>query len=338
MEQTKDKSIIVIRIFFFAVCVLGSWLFTLTSTDYNVGKVLFFGACLGGLTILVDVYLKGFSLRGLSALTFGLAIGGFVAWIVSESPLFAPLKEDPLLESNLLLVQLSLFVCLMYLGAVIALRGKDEFNLVIPYMKFVPHEVQTPLVIVDTSALIDGRIAPLCKSGFFGQALVIPRFVIDELQQIADSDDPDRKTRGRKGIEVLNELRQNEHIDLRIEASDVDSEDKVDAKLIFLARSMKAKILTTDFNLGRLAQFEGINWLNLNELADSLNPELQVGLSITVDLLKPGKDPGQGVGFLRDGSMVVVNNGKDYIGTKINAEVVGIVPTSGGRMVFAEIN
>ncbi len=338
MANLEDKSIFVIRIFFFAVCVLGSWLFTFTSDDYNVGKVLFFGACLGGLVILVDIYLKGFSLRGLSALTFGLAIGALVAWIIAESPLFLPLKQDPLLEQNLLLVQLSLFVCLMYLGAVIALRGKDEFNLVIPYMKFVPHEVQTPLVLVDTSALIDGRISALCKSGFFGHGLVIPRFVINELQHVADSEDPGRKQRGRKGIQVLNELRHSKNIDLRVEASDVDSEDKVDAKLIFLARSLKAKILTTDFNLARLAEFEGIQWLNLNDLADSLNPELHVGLSIGVDLVKAGKEAGQAVGYLRDGSMVVVNDGKEFIGTRVQAEVVGIVPTTGGRMIFAEIH
>lgn len=334
----NDRTIFVIRIFFFSVCLLGSWLITLTSDDYNVGKVLFFGACLGGLVILIDIYLKGFSLRGLSALTFGLSIGALVAWIISESPLFRPLEEDPALAQNVLLVQLTLFVVLMYLGAVIALRGKDEFNLVIPYMKFVPHEVQTPVALVDTSALIDGRIAALCRSGFFGHALVIPKFVIAELHRVADSEDPQKKARGRRGIEVLNELRRNKNIDLRVESSEVDSEDKIDAKLIFLARSLKAKLLTTDFNLARLAEFEGIRWLNLNELADALNPEVHVGLSLGVDLVKPGREPGQAVGYLKDGSMVVVNEGKDFIGTKVQAEVVGIVPTSGGRMIFASIH
>ncbi|MBC2600351.1 PIN/TRAM domain-containing protein [Puniceicoccus vermicola] len=333
-----NQTIFIIRVFFFGICLLGSWLITLTSTDYDTGKVLFFGACLGALVILVDIYLKGFSLRGLSALTFGLAIGAVIAWIIASSPLFEPLKSDPDLAQNLILVQMILFVVLMYLGAVIALRGKDEFNLVIPYMKFVPHDVQTPLALVDTSALIDGRIVPLCRSGFFGHAVVIPKFVIAELQIIADSDDVQRKARGRRGIEALNQLRENQDIDLRVESSEVDSEDKVDAKLIFLARSLKAKILTTDFNLARLAQFEGVNWLNLNELAESLNPEVHIGLSLSIELLKPGKDPGQAVGYLKDGSMVVVNEGKQFIGDRVQAEVISVVPTSGGRMIFAKIN
>ena len=333
-----QKTIFIIRIFFFGVCLLGSWLITLTSDDYDVGKVLFFGGCLGALVILVDIYLKGFSLRGLSAVTFGLAIGALIAWIISSSPLFAPLEDDPDFAQNLILVQMVLFVVLMYLGAVVALRGKDEFNLVIPYMKFVPHDVQTPLALIDTSALIDGRIVPLCRSGFFGHAVVIPKFVIAELRGVADSEDVHRKARGRRGIDALNALRENEDIDLRVESSEVDSEDKVDAKLIFLARTLKAKILTTDYNLARLAQFEGVSWLNLNELAESLNPEVHVGLSINLELLKPGKDPGQAVGYLKDGSMVVVNEGKQFIGEKVQAEVISIVPTSGGRMIFAKVN
>jgi len=333
-----NKTISTIRVFFFAICLLGSWLISLTSDDYDVGKVLFFGAALGCLVILVDIYLKGFSLRGLSAVTFGLAIGGLIAWIISVSPLFEPLENDPDFGQNLILVRMVLFVVLMYLGAVIALRGRDEFNLVIPYMKFVPHDVQTPLALVDTSALIDGRITPLCQSGFFGHAVVIPKFVIAELQSIADSNDVHRKARGRRGIETLNKLRENKEIDLRVEASDVDSEDKVDAKLIYLARAMKAKILTTDYNLARLAEFEGITWLNLNQLAESLNPDIHIGLSINLNLIKPGKDDGQAVGYLKDGSMVVVNDARELIGEEVLAEVISIVPTSGGRMVFAKVN
>jgi len=333
----NQSTIFTIRVFFFGTCLLGSWLIALISDDLITGQVLLFGACFGGLVILVDIYLKGFSLRGLSALTFGLAIGALIAWILAESPIFEPLRDEPAFEQNMLMVRMILFVALMYLGAVIALRGKDEFNLVIPYVKFVPHDVQTPLVLVDTSALIDGRISGLCKSGFFGHAMVIPKFVIAELQHVADSENPDKKLRGRRGIDTLNQLRQDPQVDLRIESSEVDSEDKVDAKLIFLARSMKAKLLTTDYNLARLAQFEGIRWLNLNELANALNPEIHLGLSLDVNLIKSGKDPGQAVGYLKDGSMVVVNEGKAFIGETVLAEVISIVPTSSGRMIFAEI-
>src|SRR5690606_13324879 len=155
------------------------------------------------LTILVDVLLKGFSLRGLSAVTFGLAAGALIAFLIGTSPL---LEEGD--SQVIFLARLSLFVICSYLGAVIALRGKDEFNLVIPYVRFVPHEVQVPLIVVDTSALIDGRIVKICQSAFISSALVIPRFVLNELHKIADSTDPARKAKGRRGLVVLNQLKQ----------------------------------------------------------------------------------------------------------------------------------
>ena len=285
-----DKTIFIIRVFFFGVCLLGSWLITLTSDDFDVGKVLFFGACLGGLVILTDIYLKGFSLRGLSAVTFGLAIGALIAWIISSSPLFIPLETDPDLAQNLILVQMTLFVVLMYLGAVIALRGKDEFNLVIPYIKFVPHDVQTPLALVDTSALIDGRIAGLCRSGFFGHAVVIPKFVISELQQVADSDDPSRKvarSQGHRGAQRA-ATKQGHRPAGRVVGSGQRRQSGREADFP-RPRLLKAKLLTTDFNLARFAEFEGVTWLNLNELAETLNPELHVGIAVDIDLIKSGK-------------------------------------------------
>lgn len=335
----------VIRLFFLLLCILGGWLISYGVPEWDEYRWLavFIGAGIGILVILVDILLKGFSLRGLSALTFGLFIGWAVAQFISSSPLFEFPSQDPddlttLLIQNIYLVRLSLFVILMYLGAVIALRGKDEFNLVIPYVRFVPHGVETPLVIVDTSALIDGRIVGICESRFLGYGLVIPRFVIDELHSIADSPDPNRQARGRKGLATLNRLREIPNIDLRINDSTVDHRQKVDAKLVFLAQSLKAKLLTTDYNLAQVAEFHHVDWLNLNALAKALHPELMVGDSVEVKLLKAGKDAGQAIGYLADGSMVVVAHAQDRIGTSVAARIDSIIPSAAGKMVFASLN
>jgi uncharacterized protein YacL len=247
--------------------------------------------------------------------------------------------SSPVLEtgdpSTIYLVRIGLFVICPYLAAVIALRGKDEFNLVIPYVRFVPHEVDVPLVVVDTSVLIDGRIARVCESGFLSAALVIPRFVLNELRSVADSPDPHKQARGRRGLEVLNELRRIKNLDIRITESEVSKREDVDAKLVFLAQAMRGKLLTTDYNLAKMAEFHGVPWLNLNALAKSLRPEMMIGERLEVDLVKPGKEDTQAVGFVEDGSMVVVTGGRPHIGRRVQAEIVSVLPTAGGKMIFA---
>ena len=184
--------------------------------------------------------------------------------------------------------------------------------------------------------MIDGRLAGICQSRFMGYGLVIPRFVIDELQTIADSRDPDRQLRGRKGIETLNRLREMEHLDLRINDRSVSNRQKVDAKLIFLSQSLKAKILTTDYNLAQIAEFHNVEWLNLNALAKAMNPELMVGDSLSIKLTKPGKDAGQAIGYLNDGSMVVVADAREHLGESVKVFVDSIIPSAGGKMIFAK--
>jgi uncharacterized protein YacL len=201
----------------------------------------------------------------------------------------------------------------------------------------VPHEVDVPLVVVDTSVLIDGRIARVCESGFLSAALVIPRFVLNELRSVADSTDTHKQARGRRGLEVLNELRKIRNLDIRITESEVTKREDVDAKLVFLAQSMRAKLLTTDYNLAKMAEFHGVPWLNLNSLAKSLRPELMIGERLDVDLVKPGKEDGQAVGYIEDGSMVVVNHGRTHIGRRVHAEILSMVPTAGGKMIFARL-
>jgi len=329
-----NKTLLVLRIGFLALCVGVSLLlcYTIREWDHYRTMAVLVGGLIGTLIVLVDVMLKGFSLRGLSALTFGLGIGFILAWLIGSSPLLE--QGDP---QVLYLVRLGLFVICPYLATVVALRGKDEFNFVIPYMRFVPHEVDVPLVIIDTSALIDGRIARVCETQFLGAGLVIPSFVLTELQTIADSPEPIMQARGRRGLEVLNELRKIKRLDIRIHQSEVARRQDIEAKLVFLAQSMKAKLLTTDVNLAKMAQFQGVQWLNLNALEKALRPEMVVGESIELELVKPGKDEGQAVGYMPDGSLVVVNNGRAYIGKHVTAEIIGALPTGNGKMIFANL-
>ena len=327
-----NKTLLPIRIVFIALCAAAGWLvcYAITDWDHYRVRAIMVGLLIGVLVVLVDLMLKGFSLRGLSALTFGIAVGSLIAHLVGSSPLLE--QGDP---AVIYLVRLGLFIVCPYLATVIALCGKDEFNLVIPYMRFVSQEVEIPLVVVDTSVLIDGRIARVCEAGFLSATLVIPRFILNELSAVADSTDPHKQARGRRGLEVLNELRKIKHLDIRIPESEVARREDVDAKLVFLAHSMGAKLLTTDYNLAKMAEFQGVQWLNLNSLAKSLRPELMIGERIEVDLVKPGKEEGQAVGFVEDGSMVVVNESRHYVGHRVQAEIVSVLPTAGGKMIFA---
>ncbi len=327
-------TLITLRILFVVTCALASWLICLSIKEWDPYQflALVIGILIGSLVVLVDILLKGFSLRGLSALTFGLFTGSLIAFMVSASPLLD--EGDP---QMIYLVRLGLFVICSYLGAVIALRGKDEFNLVIPYVRFVPHDVDVPLVVLDTSALIDGRIVRVCEAQFITAALIIPQFVIEDLHAIADSRDQAKQSKGRRGLESLNALRKIPNLDLRVQESEVGKKQSSDEKLIFIAQSLKAKLLTTDFNLAKLAQFHGVTWLNLNGLSKALHPDVVTGERLTVDLIKEGREEGQAVGYLTDGSMVVVQDAHTYVGKKIEAEINSVVPSSGGKIVFCRM-
>jgi len=328
-----NKPLLIIRVFFLLLCVSGSLLLSYTIPDWEEHRLLalVIGILIGMLTILIDIAIKGFSLRGLTALTFGLVMGTIVSLLLSASPLFN--FGDP---ETLFLARLALFVICCYLGSVIALRGKDDFNFVIPYVRFVRQETDVPMIVVDASTLIDGRIAKICETQFVGGGIIIPRFILSELQRIADSPDPVRKARGRRGLETLNALRKVTTLDLRIHDSEIANRQEMDAKLVFIAQSMKAKLLTMDYSLAQMAQFQGVIWLNLNNLARAVRPELTLGETVEVDIVKPGKEEGQGIGYLEDGSMVVVTDGRGFVGKRVTAEVVSVLPSAGGKMIFAK--
>lgn len=329
------NSILTARIILLVLCLVGSSLFWHINPLLRGNTILIFGIgiALCALTIMTDLALKSLNIRKLISLAFGLGVGAFIAYLIGMSPLFD--IANPEIKH---FARTALYLATMYLGAVIALRSKNDFNLLIPYVRFIPQNNETPIIIIDGSALIDGRIAPICQSRFITSTVIIPKFVLEELHKTAESEDAQRQLKGRKGIEALNKLKNMTYIDLRIQDIEVDSAQHTDSKLIFLAQNLKAKLLTTDHNLAKLAEFHGIEWLNIGALTKALNPDVSVGQYFDVDLVKLGKEPHQGVGYLADGSMVVVNEAVNYIGQTVAAEVISVLPSAGGKMIFARLH
>jgi uncharacterized protein YacL len=198
-------------------------------------------------------------------------------------------------------------------------------------------DVQIPYKILDTSVIIDGRIADICDTGFLEGILVIPNFVLNELQMIADSADSIKRNRGRRGLDILNKMQKDQSIMVKI--SDIDFKDipEVDSKLVQLAKVMKAKVITNDFNLNKVAEFHGVDVLNINELSNSLKPIVLPGEEMRVLLLKEGKDSNQAIGYLDDGTMVVVENGRKRINDEVEVTVTSVLQTTAGRMIFTRL-
>jgi len=315
-----------------------------TVAGYYVGALVgsmnptwaFMGAlsgCLGSvLVIMMEMGMRRFSVRNLSAAVFGLVFGFFMAWILTSV-----LKLIPMSIEMFSSLQIILILVFCYLGMIIAMRGKDEFNLIIPYVKFVRQDKKDDIILLDTSVIIDGRISDIFQTHFIEGRLVIPRFVLKELQQIADSEDSLKRNRGRRGLDVLNKLQKDSALDVRIQEEDFPEIREVDAKLVKLAKLLGAKIFTNDFNLNKIAELQGVTVLNINELAGALRPVVLPGEPMEVRISKEGKEHSQGVAYLDDGTMVVVDNSRHLIGQVTKIIVTSVLQTSAGRMIFARL-
>jgi len=284
--------------------------------------------------IALDEMLKGFSLRAFSATTFGLLLGTVVALLIDRSGLFEFVEEK---SPTRWLVRLALFLSFGYIGIVLAMRSnKEDFSLIIPYVRFAPQNKPDNLLLLDTSVIIDGRIADLIEANFMEGMIVVPRFVLKELQVIADSADAIKRARGRRGLEMLNRIQRNTRNEVRIHDGDFPEEKEVDAKLVRLARNLGAKLYTNDYNLGKIAELQSVNHVNLHEVAKSLRVVLLPGETFNLRIVREGKDKGQGVGYLPDGTMVVVNNAQSVIGQQVDVQVQSLLQTGAGIIVFAD--
>lgn len=231
---------------------------------------------------------------------------------------------------------------LSYFGiTVFIMRQNDIFSVMLsrlPRRSFEegePDQPATRTILMDTSVIIDGRIADIARTGFITGALLIPRFVLNELQYIADSADGLRRQRGRRGMEILSQLQKEPLIPIQISDIDVEGAREVDDKLIILARQLKSPILTNDYNLNRIADLQGVTVLNINELANAVKAVLLPGETLQVNVIQEGKEYGQGVGYLDDGTMVVVEDGENYLHRTIPVVVTKVLQTAAGRMIFA---
>lgn len=324
-----------LRFFFiFLSCIVGYYVGSLL-TAFSV-KGSYMGASIGGFSslviILLEIGMKRLSIRNLSAAVFGLIFGFFMAWIVTSVLRLIPMSLE--LFSSL---QIILILIFCYLGMVIAMRGKDEFNLIIPYVKFVRQDKKDDVILLDTSVIIDGRAADMLSTKFIEGRLVIPRFVLRELQQIADSQDSLKRNRGRRGLDILNKLQKTPEFDVRIQEDDFPDVREVDAKLVKLAKLLGAKVLTNDFNLNKVAELQGVTVLNINELANALRPVVLPGEVMDVRISKEGKEHNQGIAYLDDGTMIVVDNSRHLISQSVNVVVTSVLQTSAGRMIFAKL-
>ena len=294
------------------------------------GVVIGFG--MGSLLIAVDLMLKGFSLRAFSAATFGLFLGTLTAWMVDGTQLFKFADAD-----TLWLVRLCLFLGFGYIGMVLAMRSnKEDFSLIIPFVRFTSQNKPDNLLLLDTSAIIDGRVADLIDAKYLDGVVVVPRFVLTELHQIADSSDPVRRARGRRGLEMLSRIQRNKRNEVKIHEGDIPDEKEVDMKLVRLAKTLDAKLFTNDFNLGKIAELQSVNYVNLNEMARALKPVILPGEVFSLRIVREGKDKGQGVGYLNDGTMVVVNQAQQLVGQQVTVQVISLLQTGAGVIIFAD--
>jgi uncharacterized protein YacL len=324
-----------IRTLFLALCIMGGYAISQVRPEFIGGGAwgMLAGFGFGGLLIAVDEMLKGFSLRAFSATSFGLLLGSLVGLLIDHSGLFEN-AEAP----TRWLIRLGLFLGFSYIGIVLAMRSnKEDFSLIIPYVRFAPQNKPDTLLLLDTSVIIDGRIADIIEANLLDGIVIVPGFVLKELQQIGDSNDPIRRARGRRGLDILNRIQRSKRVEVRIHEGDFPEEKEVDAKLVRLARNLGAKLFTNDHNLGKIAELQSVSYVNLHEVAKSMKTILLPGERLHLRIVREGKDKGQGVAYMSDGTMVVVNQAQNLIGQQAEVEVQSLLQTGAGVIVFADV-
>ncbi len=322
-----------VRAVFLICCVLlGMSVVSTGQTEVSILTASALGLLFGGLVIGLDMLLRNMTIRSFSAGTFGLMIGIFCAWLITT----IPWAENPGGRGGW--IQLGIYLALGYLGTALALRSnRQEFSLIIPYVRFRNEGIIQQPLLVDTNIIIDGRLPGICATGFIGGTLIVPRFVLDELHVLSDSLDTIKRDRGRRGLECLEELKRLGGLEISVHDDYQPNEKLVDTKLVQLAKSLDAKLLTNDANLGRVAQLQGLAVLNLNQLAQAMRVIINAGDELELVLVKEGKDEHQAVGYLADGTMIVVNHAKNRIGQTAIVTVSSALQTSAGRLIFAEL-
>ena len=332
-------SLIVLRCVFLLVAA-GAAISLVNSQEFNpewlVWVVFASVMSLALLVIGVDLTFKRKQIDTISAVYFGLLIGLFLTYIIgiALTPLF-DFQES--VESDLrpsVLLVLGMVLC--YTCISLLIQTKDDFRFIIPYVEFAKDVKGLKPYILDTSAVIDGRIADVIETNMLDNQMIMPRFVLTELQNIADSSDKMRRSRGRRGLDILNRLRSNKLIDFQIHDRELPEmgSQPVDVKLVLLAKHLDGKLVTGDYNLNKVAKLHSVPVINLNDLANALKPVFLPGEVVNVKIVKAGEEDGQGVGYLDDGTMIVIEGGRPHIGSEVRMTVTSVLQTSAGRLIL----
>jgi len=306
----------------------------------NLIAVSLVGFGLAVFALLLDIFTPKRKLSAVAGVFFGLLIGILLSW--GGAQVVDMIKEAykiPITTSAVTAIKWTLGICVCYLVISIVMRTKDDVRFLIPYVEFAKQTKGTRPLVLDTSVIIDGRIADLCKSSLFDAPLVVPRFVLNELHLISDSSNKLKRNRGRRGLDILNKMQADSVIDVEINDTvipEVEEAKGVDQKLLFFTKACNGRLATTDYNLSKVAQLRDVNVLNINDLANSLKVVVLPGESMEVKIIKPGEESDQGIGYLDDGTMIVVEEGRNKIGKDVLISVTSSIQTSAGKMIFGK--
>ncbi len=316
-------------------------------SEYFYLNVLAFVAILviGLLIVVTDILLRHKQITTLTAIYFGLLLGLLLGHLFSAALdpfLFpaGPASETPSMRYQKQGLALMITAVCCYVTISTLLQTKDEFRFIIPYVEFSKQVKGGKPLVLDTSVIIDGRIADICDTRFIDNKLIVPRFVLQELQSVADSSDKLKRNRGRRGLDMLKRMQSNTKVELQMHEANLPElreVQKVDERLVVLAKALGARVVTNDYNLNKIAQLQGVEVINLNELANAMKSVALPGEVLLVRLVKVGDQIGQGVGYLEDGTMVVVEQGRSAIGHEVAITVTSVLQTPAGRMIFGRI-
>ncbi len=306
----------------------------------NFWVILWSGFGLATIALLLDVFTPKKSLAALAGVFFGLLVGILFSWGLAQVlDLVNEIYNLGLHPISLRTIKWMMGVCICFLVISIVMRTKDDVRFVVPYVEFTKQTKGARPLVLDTSAIIDGRIADLYHSKMFDAPLIVPRFVLNELQLIADSADKLKRNRGRRGLDILNKMQKDLSIDIEIDDSivpDIEEAKGVDEKLVIFTKHYNGRLATTDYNLSKVAQVREVDILNINDLANSLKAIALPGENMSVKIVKPGEESDQGIGYLDDGTMIVVEGARNKIGRELLISVTSSLQTSAGKMIFGK--
>jgi uncharacterized protein YacL len=300
--------------------------------------VVISGVALATVFFLLDVLTPKRKLSALAGVFFGLLVGLLITAVLAKAvDMVAETYASPLDDKATLAIKWVLGICICYFTVSVVMRTKDDFRFVVPYIEFDRKTKGARPLVMDTSAIVDGRIADLCEGRLFDAPVIVPRFVINELQLIADSADRLKRNRGRRGLDVLKKMQGSPNIDIDIDetaVAEIEAMKGVDQKLLLFTKSYNGRLVTTDYNLTKVAQVRGVDVININDLANSLKVVVLPGENMQVKIVKPGEEADQGIGYLDDGTMIVVEGARNKIGREVVLSVTSSLQTSAGKMIF----